>query len=110
MTRTTAQLNELIEITRDGQRFCEPAQDERKDVRLQARFRAMAQIKGGCARAPRGGAAHPARLPGASGRVQTVDAVSRPAEQGCSTPGRRAKRPNERAGCQQGCSSLFLFH
>ncbi|TBU86492.1 ferritin-like domain-containing protein [Phytopseudomonas dryadis] len=45
MNSKTAQLNELIEITRDGQRFYEHAHDEVKDVRLQALFRDMAQTK-----------------------------------------------------------------
>jgi len=35
MTRTTSQLNELIEITRDGQRFYQHAIQEVKDARLQ---------------------------------------------------------------------------
>ncbi len=45
MTSKTAQLNELIEITRDGQRFYEHAQEAVKDVRLQAVFRDMARVK-----------------------------------------------------------------
>ena len=45
MSTTTAQLNELIEITRDGQRFYQHAHDEVKDVRLQVLFRDMSQIK-----------------------------------------------------------------
>lgn len=45
MTSKTAQLNELIEITRDGQRFYEHAQETVKDVRLQAVFRDMQQAK-----------------------------------------------------------------
>ncbi|HWV07952.1 MULTISPECIES: ferritin-like domain-containing protein [unclassified Pseudomonas] len=45
MTSKTAQLNELIEITRDGQRFYEHAHDAVKDVRLQALFRDMSQVK-----------------------------------------------------------------
>lgn len=45
MSSKTAQLNELIEITRDGQRFYEHAHDEVKDVRLQALFRDMSQVK-----------------------------------------------------------------
>lgn len=45
MTNTTEQLNELIEITRDGQRFYQHAHDEVKDVRLQVLFRDMAQSK-----------------------------------------------------------------
>lgn len=39
------QLNELIEITRDGQRFYQHAHDEVKDVRLQALFRDISQNK-----------------------------------------------------------------
>ncbi|MDP3977870.1 MAG: PA2169 family four-helix-bundle protein [Pseudomonas sp.] len=45
MTDKTAQLNELIEITRDGQQFYQHAHDEVKDVRLQVLFRDMAQSK-----------------------------------------------------------------
>lgn len=45
MTSKTAQLNELIEITRDGQRFYEHAHDVVKDIRLQALFRDMSQVK-----------------------------------------------------------------
>lgn len=45
MTSKTAQLNELIEITRDGQRFYEHAHDAVKDVRLQALFRDMSRAK-----------------------------------------------------------------
>lgn len=45
MTSKTEQLNELIAILRDGQRFYEHAHDEVKDVRLQALFRDMAQAK-----------------------------------------------------------------
>ncbi|MHA6491871.1 ferritin-like domain-containing protein [Pseudomonas borbori] len=45
MTSKTAQLNELIEITRDGQRFYEHAHDEVKDVRLKTLFREMSQAK-----------------------------------------------------------------
>jgi uncharacterized protein (TIGR02284 family) len=45
MSNKTAQLNELIEITRDGQRFYEHALDEVKDVRLQALFRDMSRSK-----------------------------------------------------------------
>lgn len=45
MSSKTAQLNELIEITRDGQRFYEHAQEAVKDVRLQAVFRDMARVK-----------------------------------------------------------------
>jgi uncharacterized protein (TIGR02284 family) len=45
MISKTAQLNELIEITRDGQRFYEHAREEVKDARLQALFHDMAQGK-----------------------------------------------------------------
>jgi uncharacterized protein (TIGR02284 family) len=45
MNDTTEQLNELIEITRDGQRFYQHAHDEVKDVRLQVLFRDMSQSK-----------------------------------------------------------------
>lgn len=45
MTDKVQQLNELIEITRDGQRFYQHAHDEVKDVRLQALFRDMSQNK-----------------------------------------------------------------
>ena len=45
MTHTTEQLNELIEITRDGQRFYQHAHDEVKDVRLKVLFRDMSQSK-----------------------------------------------------------------
>lgn len=45
MSSKTAQLNELIEITRDGKRFYEHAHDEVKDIRLQALFRDMARAK-----------------------------------------------------------------
>lgn len=51
MTDKTAQLNELIEITRDGQRFYEHAHDEVEDVRLQLLFRDMSQNKGELIRA-----------------------------------------------------------
>ena len=51
MTHTTEQLNELIEITRDGQRFYQHAHDEVKDTRLQALFRDMSQSKGELIRA-----------------------------------------------------------
>lgn len=44
-SKTTTQLNELIEITRDGQRFYQHAQDEVKDVRLKAIFSEMSQAK-----------------------------------------------------------------
>lgn len=45
MSHKTEQLNELIAIIRDGQRFYEHAHDEIKDDRLQALFRDMAQAK-----------------------------------------------------------------
>lgn len=45
MTRTTSQLNELIEITRDGQRFYQHAQDEVKSEQLKSLFRDMSQAK-----------------------------------------------------------------
>ncbi|MGQ7960029.1 ferritin-like domain-containing protein [Pseudomonas sp. SP16.1] len=45
MSSKTAQLNELIEITRDGKHFYEHAHDEVKDIRLQALFRDMARAK-----------------------------------------------------------------
>ena len=45
MSYKTEQLNELIAIIRDGQRFYEHAHDEIKDQRLQALFRDMAQAK-----------------------------------------------------------------
>ncbi|MBM7062570.1 PA2169 family four-helix-bundle protein [Pseudomonas sp. UL073] len=45
MSRTTAQLNELIEITRDGQRFYQHAQDEVKDAQLKSLFRDLSQAK-----------------------------------------------------------------
>lgn len=45
MSQKTEQLNELIAIIRDGQRFYEHAHDEIKDERLQALFRDMAQAK-----------------------------------------------------------------
>ncbi|TBU75077.1 hypothetical protein DNK06_18470 [Pseudomonas daroniae] len=45
MSNKTDQLNELIAIIRDGQRFYEHAYGEVKDVRLQALFRDMSQTK-----------------------------------------------------------------
>ncbi|MFC3608272.1 ferritin-like domain-containing protein [Stutzerimonas tarimensis] len=42
---STSELNELIEITRDGQRFYQHACEEVKDVELQHLFRDMAQAK-----------------------------------------------------------------
>ncbi|MNR19913.1 hypothetical protein D3C85_1367300 [compost metagenome] len=45
MTSKTAQLNELIEITRDGQRFYEHAHNAVRDVRLHALFRDMSRAK-----------------------------------------------------------------
>nr|WP_298143502.1 PA2169 family four-helix-bundle protein [uncultured Pseudomonas sp.] len=44
-SKTTAQLNELIEITRDGQRFYQHAQEEVKDARLKALFGDMSRAK-----------------------------------------------------------------
>lgn len=45
MTSKTNQLNELIEITRDGLRFYEHAREEVKDARLKVLFRDMSQAK-----------------------------------------------------------------
>lgn len=45
MNRSTTQLNELIEITRDGQHFYKHAMDAVKDPQLQHLFRDMAQAK-----------------------------------------------------------------
>ncbi|WP_407293395.1 ferritin-like domain-containing protein [Stutzerimonas zhaodongensis] len=45
MKQNMTQLNELIEITRDGQHFYQHAIDEVKDVELQHLFRDMAQAK-----------------------------------------------------------------
>ena len=45
MNHSMSQLNELIEITRDGQRFYQHAADEVKNVELQHLFRDMAQAK-----------------------------------------------------------------
>lgn len=45
MSNKTDQLNELIAIIRDGQRFYEHAHGEVRDVRLQALFRDMSQTK-----------------------------------------------------------------
>ncbi|UVE17918.1 PA2169 family four-helix-bundle protein [Pseudomonas sp. LS44] len=45
MSSSTSQLNELIEITRDGQRFYEHARDEVKDEQLKSLFRDMSQAK-----------------------------------------------------------------
>lgn len=45
MTSKTTQLNELIEITRDGQRFYEHAHNAVRGVRLHALFRDMSQAK-----------------------------------------------------------------
>jgi uncharacterized protein (TIGR02284 family) len=45
MTDKIQQLNELIEISRDGQRFYQHAHDEVQDVRLKALFRDMSQSK-----------------------------------------------------------------
>jgi uncharacterized protein (TIGR02284 family) len=44
-SKTTTQLNELIEITRDGQRFYQHAQEEVKDARLKALFSEMSRAK-----------------------------------------------------------------
>lgn len=44
-SRTAVQLNELIEITRDGQRFYEHAHNEVKDLRLKSIFSEMSQAK-----------------------------------------------------------------
>lgn len=45
MSDKTSELNELIEITRDGKVFYEHARDEVKDVELKALFTDMAQAK-----------------------------------------------------------------
>ncbi|MBE7374202.1 PA2169 family four-helix-bundle protein [Pseudomonas lopnurensis] len=45
MNQAINQLNELIEVTRDGQRFYQHAAEEVKDVELQHLFRDMAQAK-----------------------------------------------------------------
>ncbi len=45
MNYSMNQLNELIEITRDGQRFYQHAAEEAKDVELQHLFRDLAQAK-----------------------------------------------------------------
>lgn len=45
MTSATSKLNELIEITRDGQRFYQHAIEEVKNPQLQSLFRDMAQAK-----------------------------------------------------------------
>src|SRR3989344_3971713 len=45
MNKSMNQLNELIEITRDGQRFYQQAAEEVKDVELQHLFRDLAQAK-----------------------------------------------------------------
>ncbi|MES2819218.1 MAG: PA2169 family four-helix-bundle protein [Pseudomonadota bacterium] len=45
MTSKANQLNELIEITRDGQRFYEHAHDEVKDLQLKSLFRDMSMAK-----------------------------------------------------------------
>nr|WP_298116846.1 PA2169 family four-helix-bundle protein [uncultured Pseudomonas sp.] len=44
-SKSTTQLNELIEITRDGQRFYQHAQEEVKDTRLKAIFSEMSRAK-----------------------------------------------------------------
>lgn len=45
MSKSTAQLTELIEITRDGQRFYQHAQNAVEDAQLKSLFRDMAQAK-----------------------------------------------------------------
>jgi uncharacterized protein (TIGR02284 family) len=45
MISKTEQLNELIEIIRDGQSFYDHARDAVKDVHLQELFRDMSQVK-----------------------------------------------------------------
>jgi len=45
MTQAINQLNELIEITRDGQRFYQHAAEQAKAVELQHLFRDLAQAK-----------------------------------------------------------------
>jgi len=45
MNQSMNQLNELIELTRDGQRFFQHAAEEAKDVQLQHLFRDLAQAK-----------------------------------------------------------------
>lgn len=45
MTSKTAQLNELIEITRDGKKFYEHARQEVKNIGLKALFTDMAHAK-----------------------------------------------------------------
>lgn len=45
MSKQTAQLNELIEITRDGQRFYEHASQEVKDSHLKSLFGEMSRAK-----------------------------------------------------------------
>ena len=45
MNLSTTRLNELIEITRDGQHFYQHAMTEVKDVELQHMFRDLAQAK-----------------------------------------------------------------
>lgn len=45
MSSKTAQLNELIEITRDGQRFYEHASQQVRDSHLQALFATMSRGK-----------------------------------------------------------------
>ncbi|WP_421682922.1 PA2169 family four-helix-bundle protein [Stutzerimonas urumqiensis] len=45
MNQSMNHLNELIEITRDGQRFYQHAMEEVSDVELQHLFRDMAQAK-----------------------------------------------------------------
>tara|TARA_R110000796_G_scaffold47472_2_gene114118 strand:- start:3071 stop:3502 length:432 start_codon:yes stop_codon:yes gene_type:complete len=45
MSDKTSELNELIEITRDGKRFYDHARDEVKDAQLKALFTDMAHAK-----------------------------------------------------------------
>ena len=45
MSTKTDELNDLIEVTRDGKRFYEHARDEVKEPQLKALFTDMAQAK-----------------------------------------------------------------
>ncbi len=45
MSKSSAQLTELIEITRDGQRFYQHAQEAVEDIQLKSLFRDMAHAK-----------------------------------------------------------------
>ncbi len=67
MTSKTAQLNELIEITRDGQRFYEHAHDAVEDAHLQALFGAMVQAKSEVIRALAGKVVDAHEAPAAGG-------------------------------------------